>query len=94
VLWRSARARLLAGTAPERALELVQTAVDFAETTADLQLRGDAWCDIGEVRFAVGQRDAGATSYEQAVALYERKGDATSAARARRRLDEMARAAD
>jgi class 3 adenylate cyclase/tetratricopeptide (TPR) repeat protein len=94
VLWRSARARLLAGTAPERALELVQSAVDFAETTADLQLRGDAWCDIGEVRFAVGQRDAGATSYEQAVALYERKGDVTSAARARRRLDEMARAAD
>jgi tetratricopeptide (TPR) repeat protein len=94
VLWRSARARLLAASAPDRALELVQTAVDFAETTADLQLRGDAWCDFGEVRSVVGQRDAAAASFAQAVALYERKGDVTSAARARRRLDELARTAE
>jgi class 3 adenylate cyclase/tetratricopeptide (TPR) repeat protein len=94
VLWRSARARLVAATAPDRALELVQTAVDFAETTADLQLRGDAWCDLGEVRFAVGQRDSATTSFAQAIALYERKGDVTSAARARRRLDELARTAE
>jgi tetratricopeptide (TPR) repeat protein len=93
VLWRSARARLLAETASDRALELAQGGVDLAETTADLELRGDAWSDLGEVQLAAGRPDAAAGSLEQALTLYERKGDTTSAARARTRLDELARAA-
>jgi class 3 adenylate cyclase/tetratricopeptide (TPR) repeat protein len=93
VLWRSARARLLADSAPERALELAQGAVDFAETTADLALRGDAWCDLGEVHVSAGRRDEAKEAVAAARALYELKGDATSAARAARRLDELTRAA-
>ncbi|HEX4687206.1 MAG TPA: hypothetical protein VH228_10500, partial [Nocardioides sp.] len=94
VLWRSARARLLADSSPERAAELAQSAVDLAETTADPALRGDAWYDLGEVQHAVGQPDAAHRSLQQAFAHYERKGDVTSAAGVSRRLDELAPAAD
>jgi predicted ATPase len=93
VLWRSARARLLAGSAPDRALELAQGAVDFAESTADLELRGDAWSDLGEVHDVLGNADDAAKALGQAHALYELKGDVTSAARAGRRLDELSRTA-
>jgi predicted ATPase/class 3 adenylate cyclase len=94
VLWRSARARLLAGTTPDRALELAHGAVDFAESTADLELRGDAWSDLGEVHATIGQADDAVKALEQALGLYRRKGDTTSAARTGRRLDELSRAAD
>ncbi len=94
VLWRSARARLVAAEAPDRALELAQGAVDFAETTADLELRGDAWSDLGEVQASIGNADDAVKALEQALGLYQRKGDTTSAARTGRRLDELSRAAD
>ncbi len=94
VLWRSARARLIADEAPDRALELAQGAVDFAETTADLELRGDAWSDLGEVQASLGNADDAVKALEQALGLYQRKGDTTSAARTGRRLDELSRAAD
>jgi hypothetical protein len=68
-------------------------AVEFAETTADLELRGDAWSDLGEVRAAMGKDADAVEALGQAVALYERKGDVTSAARAGRRLDELSRTA-
>jgi predicted ATPase/class 3 adenylate cyclase len=93
VLWRSARARLLADSSPDRALEFAQGAVDFAETTADLELRGDAWSDLGEVHAVLGNPDDAAKALGQALARYERKGDVTSAARAGRRVDELSRAA-
>jgi tetratricopeptide (TPR) repeat protein len=94
VLWRSARARLLAASDPDRALELAQGAVDFAETTADLELRGDAWSDFGEVHAEIGNGDDAIKALHQALGLYQRKGDTTSAARTGRRLDELSRAAD
>jgi tetratricopeptide (TPR) repeat protein len=94
VLWRSARARLIAHEAPDRALEFAKGAVDFAETTADLELRGDAWSDLGEVEASLDHIDDAVKAMEQALVLYERKGDATSAARTGRRLDELSRAAD
>jgi class 3 adenylate cyclase/tetratricopeptide (TPR) repeat protein len=93
VLWRSARARLIAGTDADRALELAQGAVDFAESTADLELRGDAWSDLGEVHLETASTDHAVKAMEQALTLYERKGDLTSAARTRRRLDALPRAA-
>jgi class 3 adenylate cyclase/tetratricopeptide (TPR) repeat protein len=93
VLWRSARARLLADTSPERALELATGAVDFAETTADLVLRGDAWSDLGEVHLAAGRHDDAVEALSHAESLYRDKADVTSAARATLRLAELARTA-
>jgi tetratricopeptide (TPR) repeat protein len=93
VLWRSARARLLADTAPQRALELATGAVDFAETTADLVLRGDAWSDLGEVHLAAGRHDDAVEALSRAESLYRDKADVTSAARAGLRLAELARTA-
>ena len=92
VLWRSARARLLSESSPERAHELAAGAVDFAESTADLELRGDAWSDLGEVHLTAGRQDAAYDAIDHALDLYRRKGDTTSAARASRRLDELTRA--
>jgi tetratricopeptide (TPR) repeat protein len=94
VLWRSARARLLAETAPDRALELAQGAVHLADESADLVLRGDARADLGEVELATGSPAGARTSYQEALTLYERKGDTTSAERARRRLAELADATE
>jgi tetratricopeptide (TPR) repeat protein len=91
VLWRSARARLLASSSPERAVELATGAVDFAETTADLALRGDAWSDLGEVHVLLGGRDEAVEAFTHAEMLYLDKGDVTSAARAALRLAEVAR---
>jgi tetratricopeptide (TPR) repeat protein len=89
VLWRSARARLWAGSNPERAVELARGAVDLAETTADLLMRGDAWSDLGEVALVVTGVDDAVGALEQALSLYELKGDTTSADRARRRIAEL-----
>jgi tetratricopeptide (TPR) repeat protein len=89
VLWRSARARLLATSNPQRALELARGAVDVAETTADLLLRGDAWSDLGEVHLDASGVDDAMGALEHALELYELKGDTTSTDRARRRIAEL-----
>jgi len=89
VLWRSARARLWARPNPERALELARGAVDLAETTADLLMRGDAWSDLGEVLLDVSGLEDAVGALELALGLYELKGDTTSSDRARRRIAEL-----
>jgi tetratricopeptide (TPR) repeat protein len=89
VLWRATRARLLADEHPVRALELAEQAVALAETTTDLALQGDTLTDLGEVLLATGSEDAAATRFAQAVRLYERKGDVTSARRVSDRLDRL-----
>ncbi len=86
---RSARARLLATSNPQRALELARGGVDIAETTADLLLRGDAWSDLGEVHLDASGMDDAMGALEHALELYELKGDTTSADRARRRIAEL-----
>jgi tetratricopeptide (TPR) repeat protein len=89
VLWRSARARLQVTQDGDRALELAQQAVETAETTADLTLRGDALTDLAEVLAALGRPDEASAAMSDAADLYQRKGDLTSAARTRQRLAEL-----
>jgi class 3 adenylate cyclase/tetratricopeptide (TPR) repeat protein len=89
VLWRSTRARLVAKTFPERALELAAQAVDLAATTTDLALRADTLSDLAEVLATTGSREAARASAAQALSLYELKGDTTSAGRCRARLVEL-----
>jgi class 3 adenylate cyclase/tetratricopeptide (TPR) repeat protein len=89
VLWRSTRARLVAAGFPERGLELATQGVDFAATTTDLALRGDALSDLAEVLVITGSPLDARETLMQALALYQRKGDATSAARCRTRLERL-----
>jgi len=94
VLWRSARARLLVPIDATRAVEMAESAVEIAGTTSDLALRGDALSDQGDVLAEIGEAERGRECLAGALELYERKGDRTSAARTRRRLDELAPAVD
>ena len=79
--WRAARAQACAGRgAPEGGEELARTAIALLEDADDLDLRGDAFVALGSTLSGSERRAA----YDEAVALYEAKGNAASAARARR----------
>jgi class 3 adenylate cyclase/tetratricopeptide (TPR) repeat protein len=79
--WRTARAEAYAGRGePERGEELARTAIALLEDADDLDLRGDAFVALGSTLSGAERRAA----YDEAVALYEAKGNLASAARARR----------
>ena len=79
--WRAARAQAYAGRGePERGEELARTAIALLEDADDLDLRGDAFVALGTTLSGADRRAA----YDEAVALYEAKGNLASAARARR----------
>ncbi len=84
VMWRSARARVLAarGEAVE-AEQLAREAVELANRTEWLDLHADAWMDLAEVLKA-GKRAVDAREcVSQAASLYEQKGNLVSGTRAR-----------
>ena len=79
-IWRGVHARVLAreGRA-QQAEALGREAVALLEPTDLLSLRGDAMLDLADV-LTTAHHDAGRLVAD-AVALYERKGNATAAAR-------------
>ena len=84
VLWRNARTRILcrAGDLAD-AQVLADESVALAEQTDDLNLTGDALVALGGVLAAEQNPTQASKAYHRAVELYERKGNVTSAARAR-----------
>ena len=84
VLWRNARTRILcrAGDLAD-ARVLADESVTLAEQTDDLNLTGDALVALGAVLAAEHNPAQASKAYRRAVELYERKGNVTSAARAR-----------
>ena len=81
--WRAAQAGLLARRADQRAEPLAREAVALAEQTDFLELQGDCLLALADVlRFADRDRDA-TEALEQALVLYERKGNVVLAERAR-----------
>ena len=83
VLWRLARSQLLcrAGDVAE-ARHLSEEAVGFAEQTDDLNLIGDAVKHVGLTLATAGDAAGAAAAFSRAQALYEQKGNVTSAAHA------------
>jgi class 3 adenylate cyclase len=82
MLWRQTRALVLAHRGDHTpALRLARRAVAIAEQVDDLNARGDALLDLGEVLALSGRRDEAAAVLEQARTLYERKGNLVMAAR-------------
>jgi class 3 adenylate cyclase/tetratricopeptide (TPR) repeat protein len=86
VLWRSVRARVLAASgAHDEAVGLAQAAASIADGTVDLDLRGDAHAELGEILAAAGRPEEAAASWTEAESLYESKEDSVLAERVRLR---------
>lgn len=89
--WRGARAKVLArrGVLPD-AEELAREAVRLADATDALNDRAAVLLDLGEV-LRLGTREAEACrSVEDAIALYERKGNRAGAMKAKAFLRDLA----
>ena len=87
---RALTARLLADRGRQAEAEhLIREAVALAEETNLLEIRGDTLIDLAEVLRLSGQPEEAASALEEAVGLYERKGNVVSAAKARALLDEL-----
>ena len=84
MFWRQVRAKALARRGEDGAAEdLAREAVALAEPTDALDMRADALVDLAEVLRLVGRKDEPKGVLEDALRLYERKGNVVSAARAR-----------
>ncbi len=75
----------------EEALALADRAVAVAQTTDQLVFHAEVLCDRADILALARQRASGATAdIEQALALYECKGNLVMAERTRSRLTELA----
>jgi tetratricopeptide (TPR) repeat protein len=84
IAWRVTRAKLLARRGElERAEELSREAVARADQTEWPNLRGSARTSLAEVLLAAGRPDGAGRAAEEAVEIYDNKGNLTAAAGAR-----------
>jgi class 3 adenylate cyclase/tetratricopeptide (TPR) repeat protein len=91
VWWRGIKAKVLARRGdPSSALGLAREAVEIAEPTDCLVLKGQAFEALGETLRLLGNAEEARPAYERAVELYEEKGDVADAARVRNQLDALA----
>ncbi|GAT12674.1 putative ATPase [Mycolicibacterium novocastrense] len=87
IAWRSVRAQLLARAGVhDRAKQVAEEAVSLAAATDALVDHGDACLALATVLRIAGDRAGMRAAAEQAIALYERKGAAALAEKARRVL--------
>jgi class 3 adenylate cyclase/tetratricopeptide (TPR) repeat protein len=89
--WRLVRAKLLARKGEvDGAERLAREAVELAFGTDALNLRGDCFHRLAEVLNLAGRGAAISTAVEQAIRLYEKKGNVVSAEQARSLLADRA----
>jgi ATP/maltotriose-dependent transcriptional regulator MalT len=87
ILWRTTRAQVFAHTGELEAAEaLARQAVAFAAESDFLDSHADALMSLVDVLLLTGRGQQAVTAAEQAVQLYEKKGNGVSAERARSRL--------
>jgi len=88
--WRIALARILAARGEhDRAERLAREAVALVEPIDLVTIKADAYAALGEVLARAGRVEETAVAVEQALALYERKGNVVSAERSRAALREL-----
>ncbi|HEX8099064.1 MAG TPA: tetratricopeptide repeat protein, partial [Actinomycetota bacterium] len=86
-LWRRARAKVYARWGRHAEAEaLARTAYELITTTDSPVLQGNTLLDLGEVLRMAGKRTVAVPLVEEAIRLFEQKGDVVTAARARRDL--------
>ena len=90
VIWRSARARVLAarGEAAE-AEQLAREAIELANRTEWLDLHADALTDLADVFRLLGRPQDAKEPMARAIDLYEQKGNVVAAQRTRDALDRL-----
>jgi len=87
VTWRGARAKILSRLGDHAEAErLAREAVQIVSETAELSLHADALSDLAEVLAGSPNQKSAKAVVDEAFALYELKGDRTSADRIRRLL--------
>jgi len=87
-LWRGVRGRVLAGRGlREEAVRLAGEAAQIAAATDWLSLHADRLVDLGIVLRLEERMDEAVSRLEQALRLYERKGNLVGAARSRALLE-------
>jgi class 3 adenylate cyclase/tetratricopeptide (TPR) repeat protein len=91
ILWRQARALVLAyrGEADE-GVQLASAAVSLAEETDMLNWQARALADLAEAYVAQERLDEARATLEQAISLFEQKGNAVAAGHARERMETLA----
>jgi ATP/maltotriose-dependent transcriptional regulator MalT len=87
VIWRCVKAKLLIRQGDGEAESVARQAVALVEPTDLLSHRGDAMLDLADVLRARAHTDAYQTAARTALSLYEQKGNAIGAARARALLE-------
>jgi class 3 adenylate cyclase/tetratricopeptide (TPR) repeat protein len=88
---RAIRAKLLAQEGRFREAEaLAVEAVELADATDDLQMRGDIRTDLAEVHKLAERASSAVEALEEAARLYDEKGNLVSARRARAELEVVA----
>jgi len=89
--WRSVRAKVHARRGEfETARALVQQAARLSESSDGLNRRAKAQADLGEVLRLAGSASEAASAFEQAIELYEQKGNLVAASQVRSLADELA----
>lgn len=82
--WRTAKAKVLAGRGEtEEASRLARGAVEIVAATDNINAHADALVDLAEVLRAGDEEAESAVALKEAVGLYDEKGNALSADRAR-----------
>jgi predicted ATPase len=90
VMWRGTQAKILArGGEGAAALELARQAATLSRETDFINMQADALADLAHVSILLDQAADAADVLEEAATLYEAKGNAVSAARARAQLEEV-----
>jgi class 3 adenylate cyclase/tetratricopeptide (TPR) repeat protein len=86
--WRPVRAMVLARRGEHVAAEqIARQTVSMCEKTDRIDMQGDVYATLGEVRAAAGRAAQAAEAFEESIARYERKGNIVMAARTRDRLE-------
>ncbi|HEX4746359.1 MAG TPA: BTAD domain-containing putative transcriptional regulator [Gaiellaceae bacterium] len=90
ILWRSIRAKVLASRGEgEEADRLARQAVEFAETSDFIPAHADALIDLAEVCELGGDTFEARSALEQALTLYEQKGNVVASDLCRARLGRL-----
>lgn len=90
VLWRSARARILADSrAAAEGESFVREALALVEQTDDVNMHADTLVNLGVVLAAADRPEEAGTVLDEAVALYRDKGNVVAAEAARRRREAL-----
>jgi ATP/maltotriose-dependent transcriptional regulator MalT len=90
IIWRGVVAKVLARRGELEAAErLAREAVAYAETSDFLHSHTDALMDLAEVLSLRGRSEEAAMALQDAIQLFDHKGNVIAAAQARARLEDL-----